>query len=292
VERYREYLIVERGLASATICSYVEVARIFLSRRSAESEDLALAALTPPDVVDFVLRECRGRSKGSAAYVVCGLRSLLRFLYVEGRTLQALADAVPKVPSWKLAWLPRSLGSEEVSRLLKSCDRRRATGRRDFAILTLLVRLGLRRGEVAALRLADFDWRAGEILIRGKGSREERLPMPVDVGEAVVSWLQRGRPKGRCAQVFTRRRAPITAMSPGAVSHVVMAAAARAGLQAVSAHRLRHTAATEMLRAGAGLAEVGQVLRHHSQLTTAIYAKVDQSALRAVAQPWPEVRHE
>ena len=160
-------------------------------------------------------------------------------------------------------------------------------GRRDFAILTFLVRLGLRRGEVAALQLGDIDWRAGEVVIRGKGRHEERLPLPVDVGEAVVAWLQRGRPRCRFTSVFIRFRAPMAAMSPASVSYVVRAASLRAGLAPVNAHRLRHTAATQMLRAGAGMAEVGQVLRHHSLQTTAVYAKVDRGTLRTLAQPWP-----
>jgi site-specific recombinase XerD len=160
-------------------------------------------------------------------------------------------------------------------------------GRRDFAVLTLLVRLGLRAGEVAALELADVAWRQGEVIICGKGRRQERLPLPVDVGDALVGWLRRGRPTCECANVFTRVRAPHRRLSPGAVSAIVHAACTRAGLAAVNAHRLRHTAATQMLRAGAGLAEVGQVLRHTSVLTTSLYAKVDRAALRALALSWP-----
>ncbi len=154
--------------------------------------------------------------------------------------------------------------------------------------MNLLVRLGLRRGEVAALRLDDIDWRAGELVVRGKGRRKERLPLTVDVGEAMAGWLQRGRPSSSCPNVYTRVHAPLGAMSPGAVTQVVLAASKRAGVDpAVTAHRLRHTVATEMLRAGAGLGEVGQVLRHRSQLTTAVYAKVDVESLRTIPQTWP-----
>jgi integrase len=183
--------------------------------------------------------------------------------------------------------VPVSFGRAEVARLLASCDRRTTFGRRDYAVLTVLARLGLRAGEVAALELADIDWRAGELVVRGKGRREERLPLPADVGEAVAGWLRRGRPRCECATVFTRVRAPHRRLTTSAVSHIVRAACARAGLPAVHAHRLRHTAATEMLRAGASLTEVGQVLRHASVLTTAIYAKVDHGRLRSLALPWP-----
>jgi integrase/recombinase XerD len=178
-------------------------------------------------------------------------------------------------------------GPAEVARLLASCDRRRTFGRRDYAVLSLLARLGLRAGEVASLELGDIDWRAGEIVVRGKGRRKERLPLPVDVGDALAAWLRRGRRRCGCPAVFTTVRAPHRLLSSGGVSAIVRAACARAGLPESNAHRLRHTAATEMLRAGAGLAEVGQVLRHTSMLTTAIYAKVDRDGLRTLALPWP-----
>lgn len=286
MEHYRAYLVQERGLAVRTVCSYLHVARLFFSTRSPEGE-LDVERLSAAEVTDFVLAECAARKVGSAKYVVCGLRSLLRFLFVEGHTERQLEAAVPKVAGWRLAGLPKSIGRHDVARLLASCDRRATFGRRDFAVLTVLVRLGLRAGEVAALELSDIDWRAGEVLVRGKGRREERLPLPVDVGDALVGWLRRGRPRCECVNVFTRVRAPHRGLSSGGVSAIVRAACARAGLAEMGAHRLRHTAATEMLRAGAGLAEVGQVLRHSSLLTTAIYAKVDRTALRALALPWP-----
>jgi len=287
MEHYRAYLVQERGLAVGTVSSYLHVARLFFSARSPEGE-LGLERLNAAEVTDFVLAECATRKVGSAKYVVCGLRSLLRFLFVEGHTESQLEAAVPKVAGWRLAGLPKVFGRHEVTRLLASCDRRTTFGRRDFAVLTLLVRLGLRAGEVAALELADIDWRSGELVIRGKGRRQERLPLPVDVGDALVGWLRRGRPRCECARVFTRVRAPHRGLSTaGGVSAIVRAACTRAGLAEVGAHRLRHTAATEMLRAGAGLAEAGQVLRHTSLLTTSIYAKVDRTALRALALPWP-----
>ena len=286
IEHYRAYLVRERGLAAGTVASYLHVARLFFSTRSPEG-GLGLERLSAVEVTDFVLAECTARKVGSAKYVVCGLRSLLRFLFVEGHIERQLEVAVPKVAGWRLAGLPKAFGRHEVVRLLASCDRRTTFGRRDCAVLTLLVRLGLRAGEVAALELDDIDWRAGEVVIRGKGRRQERLPLPVDVGDALVGWLRRGRPRCECAKVFTRVRAPHRGLTTAGMSAIVQAACVRAGLPEVNAHRLRHTAATEMLRAGAGLAEVGQVLRHASLLTTSIYAKVDRTALRALAQPWP-----
>ena len=168
LERYRCYLIQERGLATSTVAAYSHVARLFLFNRSPEGE-LDLERLNAAEVTDFVLAECRARRVGSAKYIVCGLRALLRFLYADGHAESQLAAAVPSVAGWRLAGLPKALSSRDVSVLLASCDRRTTVGRRDFAVLTLLVRLGLRAGEGAALALVDVDWRAGEVVIRGKG---------------------------------------------------------------------------------------------------------------------------
>jgi integrase/recombinase XerD len=171
--------------------------------------------------------------------------------------------------------------------LLQSCDRASPAGRRDFAILMLLARLGLRRGEVAALKLDDVDWRAGEIVIRGKGSRIDRLPLPSDVGQALVDYLRDGRPRGFGRRLILPARAPYGELSPRAIAAVVMRACKRAGIAPVGAHRLRHTIASELLRRGAGLPEIGQLLRHRSIDTTAIYAKVDRRALSRLALAWP-----
>ena len=283
---YARFLVRERGFAGATVQRYVGFARRFVAQRAGTDGEVDLAAMSPEEVTQFVLRECSERVPGSAKCGLTRLRSLLRFLHVEGRAPE-LAWAVPSGPSWRLASLPKGIDRRQVTALLASCDRRTAVGRRDFAILTMLVRLGLRCGEVANLELADLDWRAGEILVRGKGSREERLPLPVDVGEAVAGWLRRGRPRCGCTKVFTRVLAPHRGLTSSAVSSVVVSAAVRAGLPPIGAHRLRHTAATEMLRAGVGLAEVGQVLRHRSALSTSLYAKVDLAALSELARPWP-----
>jgi integrase/recombinase XerD len=285
-EHYRAYLVQERGLAAGTIAGYLHVASLFFAARAVDGE-LRLDRLTAAEVTGFVLAECASRSVGSAKYVVCGLRSLLRYLYVAGHVDARLDAAVPAAAGWRLTGVPVIVGRAEVARLLASCDRRTTFGRRDYAVLVLLSRLGLRAGEVAALELADVDWRAGELIVRGKGRRSERLPLPADVGEALAGWLRRGRPRCEATTVFTRVRAPHQKLTTGGVSAIVRAACARAGLPAVHAHRLRHTAATEMLRAGASLPEVGQVLRHASVLTTAIYAKVDHARLRSLALPWP-----
>ena len=284
---YRDYLVSERGLAASTVRNYVDVARRFVLDRSAWGRT-DLGGLTAAEVSEFVLANCRVRSTGSATLLVVGTRALLRYLYLAGFTPNRLAGAVPSAACWPASSLPRPIEPGEAARLMRSCDRRTATGRRDFAVLTVLLRLGLRVGEVAGLQLRDVDWRHGEILIRGKGRREERLPLPTDVGEAVAGWLRRGRPP-QCSSthVFTTVLAPRKALSGKAVSAIVRRAARRAALESVSAHRLRHTTATELLRCGASLPEVGQVLRHASLLNTALYAKVDHVALGTVARPWP-----
>jgi integrase len=288
IERYSADLLQRRGLAPSSVRNYVGVARAFLSdRERVNNGELALFELDVAAVSEFVLRESQRCSVGSAKCMVTRLRAFLRFLQVADEVNQALAGAVPSVASWRLASLVKALDARSVARLRASCDRRTRVGRRDFAILTLLSRLGLRAGEVAALRLSDVQWRAGEVMIRGKGSRHERLPLPADVGETLAAWLSSGRPHCGSVFVFTRLRAPHGGLSSGAISQIVRRACQRAGLPLVGAHRLRHTAATEMLRAGGSLTEVGQVLRHRGQDVTSIYAKVDRVALAAVVQSWP-----
>lgn len=285
--RYRDYLLAERGLTAGTVRGYLDAVRPFVADRR-RGEGIEWVGVTAADVTGFVLAACRGRAVGSAKLIVTALRSLLSWLHVTGTVPALLATAVPSVAGWRLSGLPRGLEPGQLRRLLASCGRRTATGRRDYAIMLLLARLGLRAGEVADLGLDDIDWRRGEITVRGKGNRAERLPLPADVGTAIAAYLRRGRPataQGR--SVFVRVRAPHRALSTGGVTNVVFDAAQRAGLGTMHAHRLRHTAATAMLRAGSPLAEVGQVLRHRSPLTTAIYAKTDQDALAVLARPWP-----
>ena len=287
VERYRGYLLGERGLAVGTVQYYERVARLFLAKVAMPDGELDLGRLGASDVSRFVLEECGARSVGSAKNVVMALRSLLRFLHLDGVIARDLSGAVPAVAPQPRS-LPRALDPRVVSRLLASCDRRTRTGRRDFAVLIVLARLGLRAGEVAAIELSDVDWVAGEVLVRGKAGRRERLPVPVDVGEALASYVQRGRPRVSCERLFLRVNAPIGGLSGDGVSRIVHAACRRCGLPLVGAHRLRHTAATETLRAGASLEEIGQMLRQRSTFTTGIYARVDRVALRELARPWPE----
>jgi len=286
-DRYRLYLIRERGFKEKTARQYVDAIRPFLRER-AGPEGVDLVRLSAADVSAFALACARQQTPGTAKHTVGVFRSLLGFLHREGLIERSLIGAVPKVASWRGAGLPKGLEPADLKRLLASCDRSAANGRRDFAILMLLSRLGLRAGEVAGLSLADIEWRAGEIVVRGKGRRAERLPLTADVGEAIAAYLREGRPtNGEGRTVFVLAAAPYRALSRTGVSRVVASAARRAGLGTFYAHRLRHTAATEALRGGASLPEVGQLLRHHQLQTTAIYAKVDRASLRVIARSWP-----
>jgi integrase/recombinase XerD len=285
-ERFGEYLAVERGLAQGTVTGYVDAVRPFLA--GLDEDGLALWELRAGRVTAFVVARCRGQSRGAAKMTVTALRSLLRFMHVEGLIAESLVGAVSSSASWRLSGLPRALEPGQARALLACCERGTVVGRRDLAVLTVLVRLGLRAGEVAALSLEDIDWRAGELVVVGKGRRAERLPLPVDVGEAISGYLRDGRPSSALDRaVFVRVKAPHQRLSTGGVTQIVVSAARRAGLGQIHAHRLRHTAATSMLRAGAPLREIGQVLRHREQLSTAIYAKVDRAALRSLSRPWP-----
>lgn len=287
--RYRRYLLVERGLNAVTVRVYVDAVRPFLAGRVAgDGVGLELGNLGAGDVTAFVVARCPGQPGGAAKQTVTALRSLLVWLHVEGEIGRPLAAAVPSVAGWRLAALPQGLERGQVQRLLGACDRATANGRRDFAIVTMLVRLGARAGEVAALTLDDVNWRAGQIAVRGKGNRSEQLPLPADVGDAISAYLQNGRPNSTPSRaLFVRAKAPLGALSSSGISGIVLHAARRAGLGEIRAHRLRHTAASEMLRAGGSLPEIGQLLRHRHVLTTAIYAKVDRDALREIARPWP-----
>ena len=288
LERYRRFLAVERGLTAAAILRYVDCLRPFLDRQTRDG-NLDLASLTASDVTSFVVAWCPSVNSGVAKLTVTALRSFCRFLHLEGVLMRSLVPAVPTVTYRHQAGLPKGLEPEEVRRILTSCDTTSNNGVRDLAILTLLVRLGLRRCEVSRLGLDDIDWRAGTICVHGKGNCLERLPLPADVGHYLAQYLRHARPaKARGRTVFVRHFAPYNALSASRVSTIVADAARRAGVGRVHAHRLRHTAATQLLRAGASLPEVGQVLRHRRAQTTAIYAKVDHDTLRVIARPWPE----
>jgi integrase/recombinase XerD len=290
VGEFVEYLARERGLApdSSSVYEYTRIARLFLAGRL-DRDGGGLDRVTAGDVTAFVLAECRRRSYRMSCALVTSLRGLLRFVFVEGLMSADLTGAVPGVAKWRAASLPKAIPTERVSRMLASCDRTTSVGRRDFAIVLMLSRLGLRACEVAKLRVADIDWRAGELIVRGKGDRHERLPLPADVGEALVDYLRQGRPERKDPHLFLKARAPFGPLTggDGAIGMLVRAACKRAGLEPVGVHSLRHTVATEVLRAGAPLEEVASLLRHRRHATTVIYAKVDWERLRDLARPWP-----
>jgi len=288
VGRYRCWMLNDRALAERTIVRYEATARRFLAARAEGTGGCGAEALTGSEVTGFLLAECERVSVGSAKGRVAELRSLLRFLFIEGWTLTPLAASIPPVAGWRDAALPPTLSRSDVEAILGACDQTTVTGRRDFAIVMILARLGLRAAEVGGLELGDVDWRAGELVVRGKARRDDRLPLPVEVGEAIVSYLRDGRPHTPSRAVFVTRFAPLKPLAPQTISKVVHAASLRAGMNpGVCSHRLRHALATDMLRHGAALAEISQVLRHRDLATTAIYAKVDQDRLRELALPWP-----
>ncbi len=281
---FRAWLDRERGLSPVSVRCYSKQAKYFLAAVGGPG---VVGGLDAGRVTAFMVDYSKDRNGWSAKAMVTSLRAFLRFACVTGRTAVPLAGAVPAVASWRLSALPRSLPAAEIEALLDGCDRDTATGLRDYAVLSLLARLGLRGAEAAGLQLDDIDWRAGEIAVTGKGSRTERLPLPAAAGEALTAWLTDGRPRCESRAVFVTVRRPYRQLTPEAVRAVMGRACGRAGLERRGAHRLRHALATEMLRAGASLPEVGQVLRHRSQLSTSVYAKVDQDALRPLARPWP-----
>jgi integrase/recombinase XerD len=282
--RYEAHLVDERGLVPAVVSRLLKAAALVLDEYPAVAA--GQPGLDAAAVSAFCARELPRRSRAGAADLATALRSFLRFLHVEGLVAAPVAQAVPAVANRRGCGLPRALPPATVARLLASCDRRTRLGRRDYAMLMLLARLGLRAGEVASLSLDDFGWRAGELTVHGKGGRDDRLPLPCDVGAAVAAYLRR-RPRVTTRAVFLRANAPAGAITPRGVSWAVYRACDRSGVPRAGAHRLRHSLATQMLAAGASLAEVGQVLRHARVATTAIYAKVDHRALDALVLPWP-----
>jgi site-specific recombinase XerD len=286
VAGYRHYLQVERGLSDATVACYEPRARRFLAQCVGDGLD----RLTAAEVSGFIARGCPAGGGPSAQMLVAVVRSVLRYLHVVGLIDVPLEWAVPAAANLRSRALPHGLDSAAVGALLSSCDRRRRIGRRNYAILVLLVRLGLRASEVATLSLEDLRWRAGEIVVHGKGSRVDTLPLPVDVGEALAAYL-RSRPAAPdgCRSVFLSATEPPRPISRHTVGVVVRRGCLKAGIPAVGPHQLRHSAATTMLEAGASLDEIGRVLRHRERRTTAIYARVDVTALKTLALPWPAV---
>jgi site-specific recombinase XerD len=289
LRHYERFLAQERGLSPATLYNYGAVARRFLANALA-TQALQLDRLAAKDINGFVLREKAVFSPKRVQLSTSALRSFLGFLYLQGQLATPLAASVPTVATWRLSELPQFLEPEQVQQIVQSCDRNSPCGRRDYAALLLLARLGLRAGEVVHLCLEDINWACGEVFIRGKSSREERLPLPSDVGRALAIYLQKDRPTCSSRRVFIRMKAPYVGFSTSvAVCDIVRRALQRAHLQPgrKGAHLLRHFLATQMLRGGASLTQIGQILRHQLPQTTEIYAKVDLTTLRAVAQPWP-----
>lgn len=283
IEGYRQWLVVERSLAPDTVSRRVVIARRFLSARGGRD----LTSLSLQEVIDFVIDESSRLAVKSTQGLATALRSFLAYLFQAGVTDTELALGVPAPSGPHATALPRWMPAAELEALVASGDTTTARAARNHAIVVLLTRLGLRAGEVAGLRLDGLDWGAAEIVVRGKGSRTERLPMPVDVGRALVAYLRHPRPATTDRSVFLQVQGPPIGVSVAAVIGIVRRACKRAGITVVSPHRLRHSAATAMLRAGASLEEVGEVLRHRSSQVVALYAKVDFVALRPLALPWP-----
>ena len=285
--QYRDYLAGERGLAAESVRCYLVQGRKFLGELGEPVEE-SLRQLDAAAVTLFVMRQSRQcKSTWSAKTLVTATRSLLRFLHVKGLVTVPLAGAVPAVAGWRLSALPRGLEPAQVEAILAAPDPVSRSGLRDRAILMLLARLGLRGAEAAGLRLADIDWLAGEITVTGKGSVAEAMPLPTDAGQVLADYLTKSRPHCSCFAVFVTVRAPYHQISPSVVRAVMGRACQQAVLPRAGAHRLRHSLATGVLRAGAPLSEVGQLLRHRSQLSTSVYAKVDYARLALVARPWP-----
>jgi site-specific recombinase XerD len=275
---YERYVVDERGVTPVVRDHYMDVAEEFLRAHHNTS------SVSTREVTRYIKRHA-GRP-GFGGWL-SALRSLLRFLFITSKTDTNLVYVVPSAPRWSQRSLPKDLSPRELGDLLSACDRRTTLGCRAYAVLLLLSRLGLRACEVAALQLEDVDWRSGQVTIRGKGKSLARLPLPADVGNALVGWLRRGRRSTTTRSVFVRVRAPYGPLTASAIIVIATTAMRAAGIERGGAHRLRHTAATQMLRRGASMTEIAQVLRHRHLNTTAIYAKVDRDALRTIAKPWP-----
>jgi site-specific recombinase XerD len=287
--RYDAYLHHDRGLSPVTGSRHWFVVGSFLRQRFGTGA-IDPHVITVEDVTRYISDEIPTGSPASAQLHASTLRSFLRFLWQTGQTTRDLTAAIPPVRRWRLVDVPKYLARDEVTRVLSACDRSSPVGRRDYAIMLLLARLGLRGGEVVRLELDDIDWHTGALTVRGKGSVHSQLPLPSDVGEALAAYLRRDRPRCATRRVFVRARAPHRGLGhPSTVSTLVRMTLTRAAVNAPmkGAHVLRHSLATDLLRRGASLADIGDVLRHQQPNTTEIYAKVDVTRLRLLAEPWP-----
>jgi len=284
------YLRTERGLAPKSIVRHLPVIRRFLHEVCPAGED-DLGKIGQEEVIRYIERHAQDWSPGTGKAMCWSLRAFLRYLHRQGLNPRALADCVPSMRRWKLASLPTFLPAAQIQRALDGCDRATPMGRRDYAILMMLAKLGLRADEVATLTLDDIDWRASEMLVRAKGRQCARMPIPPDVGAAIAAYLRNGRPKSSCRRLFIRTLAPYVGFASGcAITMIAKTALDRVGIKGCAhrgAHIFRHSLATELLRSGATLTEIGQLLRHQSHDTTRIYAKVDIEALRTLSLPWP-----
>jgi site-specific recombinase XerD len=289
-EEFGDYLGTERGLAPKTIVRHLPVINRFL-REVCPVGVGDLGRISQEDVIRYIECHARDWSAESGKAMCWSLRAFLRYLHHRGLNPLALAGCVPSIRRWKLASLPTYLSAAQVQKALDGCDQTTALGQRDYAILMMLAKLGMRADEVATLTLDDIDWRSGEMLIRAKGRQRARMPIPPDVGAAVVTYLRKGRPTSSCRRLFVRNPAPRVGFASGcAITMIAKSALERAGIRGYAhqgAHIFRHSLATELLRSGATLSEIGQLLRHESHDTTRIYAKVDIDALRTLSLPWP-----
>lgn len=283
LNEYREYLKSERRISDHWVKVRIKIAREFMLDTT--GSELNWDRLRPDSVRQFILSKSKTYSGASVRGFAGSLRCFLKWLHMRGRVEMKLLFAIPSV-SARRSRLPSAIAEAEVERLFNSCDRRTHTGRRAYAILLLMIRLGLRRGEVAALQFDHIDWRSGEIKICSKGS-ENKLPLPEEVGRALSSYITQSRPKHPSMNILLRQRAPWGPITSAGVQHILSAMCRRLGMKAIGAHRLRHTAATRMLQSGSSISEIAQVLRHSNAATTAIYAKVDRQSLRDLASPWP-----
>ncbi len=288
-EDFKQYLSQERGLSAATLHIYLPVVHQFLRERFGRGPT-RFSELRATDLTGFIQRHVHDHSPRTAQHMVGALRAFLRHLRFRGAITTDLAACVPTVANWSYSTLPKFLQPGQVQQVLARCDRRTSVGRRNYAILLLLARLGLRAGEVVAMTLDDIDWKEGRLTVRGKGGQWADMPLPAEVGKAIAAYLQRGRPHCASCRLFIREHAPrVGFANSSTISTLVKRALAHAGVGSArtGAHLFRHTLAAEMLRHGASLGEVGQLLRHQHRDTTQIYAKVDLSALRQLALPWP-----
>ncbi len=289
IEAFHLYLQQERGLSERTIPNMVAFAELFLAEQFPKGRP-DFATLGPRDVTRFVERQATRVKSGTAKLMVTALRAYLRYLRHRGDIQTDLAACIPAVAPYSVSTLPSFLPAGTVEKILARCDRSTPMGKRDYAILLLLARLGLRNGEIVGMNLEDIDWDVGEVTVRGKGGRGSKLPLTGDVGEAIADYLRRGRPACSNRRVFLRQKAPIAGLSLyGSIRDIVRTALQRAGVESArkGPHIFRHTLGTEMLRKGASLDEIGEVLRHRSPRTTRVYAKVDLRALHRLAMPWP-----